>query len=93
MLFFLLFDYFGVIKAGYTGFSDSVAVTAVVYVVLGIAGGVIAEIGDLAASRIKRSMDIKDFGNIFPGHGGVLDRLDSIMFTLIMLFTAFTFMY
>ena len=93
VLFFLLFDYFGVIKAGYTGFSDSVAVTAVVYVVLGIAGGVIAEIGDLAASRIKRSMDIKDFGNIFPGHGGVLDRLDSIMFTLIMLFTAFTFMY
>ena len=58
-----------------------------------IVGGVLAEIGDLAASRIKRSINIKDFGNIFPGHGGVLDRLDSIMFTLVMLFTAFTFMY
>lgn len=91
--FFLLFDLYAVIPVGYVTFSDSVAVRAVVFVVLGIVGGVLAEIGDLAASRIKRSMNIKDFGNIFPGHGGVLDRLDSIMFTLVMLFTAFTFMY
>ena len=91
--FFLLFDLYAVIPVGYVTFSDSVAVRAVVFVVLGILGGVLAEIGDLAASRIKRTMNIKDFGNIFPGHGGVLDRLDSIMFTLVMLFTAFTFMY
>lgn len=91
--FFLLFDLYAVIPVGYVSFSDSVAVRAVVFVVLGIVGGVLAEIGDLAASRIKRTMNIKDFGNIFPGHGGVLDRLDSIMFTLLMLFTAFTFMY
>lgn len=91
--FFLLFDLYAVIPVGYVSFSDSVAVRTVVFVVLGIVGGVLAEIGDLAASRIKRTMNIKDFGNIFPGHGGVLDRLDSIMFTLVMLFTAFTFMY
>lgn len=91
--FFLLFDLYAVLPVGYVTFSDSVAVRAVVFVVLGIVGGVLAEIGDLAASRIKRTMNIKDFGNIFPGHGGVLDRLDSIMFTLVMLFTAFTFMY
>lgn len=91
--FFLLFDLYAVIPVGYVTFSDSVAVRAVVFVVLGIVGGVLAEIGDLAASRIKRTMNIKDFGNIFPGHGGVLDRLDSIMFTLVMLFTAFTFIY
>ena len=91
--FFLLFDLYAVIPVGYVTFSDSGAVRAVVFVVLGIVGGVLAEIGDLAASRIKRTMNIKDFGNIFPGHGGVLDRLDSIMFTLVMLFTAFTFMY
>lgn len=91
--FFLVFDLYAVIPVGYVTFSDSVAVRAVVFVVLGIVGGVLAEIGDLAASRIKRTMNIKDFGNIFPGHGGVLDRLDSIMFTLVMLFTAFTFMY
>lgn len=91
--FFLLFDLYAVIPVGYVTFPDSVAVRAVVFVVLGLVGGVLAEIGDLAASRIKRTMNIKDFGNIFPGHGGVLDRLDSIMFTLVMLFTAFTFMY
>ena len=91
--FFLLFDLYAVIPVGYVTFSDCVAVRAVVFVVLGIVGGVLAEIGDLAASRIKRTMNIKDFGNIFPGHGGVLDRLDSIMFTLVMFFTAFTFMY
>lgn len=91
--FFLLFDLYAVIPVGYVSFSDSVAVRAVVFIVLGIVGGVLAEIGDLAASRIKRTMNIKDFGNIFPGHGGVLDRLDSIMFTLVMFFTAFTFMY
>lgn len=91
--FFLLFDLYAVIPVGYVTFSDSVAVRAVVFIVLGIVGGVLAEIGDLAASRIKRTMNIKDFGNIFPGHGGVLDRLDSIMFTLVMFFTAFTFMY
>lgn len=91
--FFLLFDLYAIIPVGYVSFSDSVAVRAVVFVVLGIVGGVLAEIGDLAASRIKRTMNIKDFGNIFPGHGGVLDRLDSIMFTLVMFFTAFTFMY
>ena len=91
--FFLLFDLYAVIPVGYVSFSDSVAVRAVVFEVLGIVGGVLAEIGDLAASRIKRTINIKDFGNIFPGHGGVLDRLDSIMFTLVMFFTAFTFMY
>ena len=91
--FFLLFDLYAVIPVGYVSFSDSVAVRAVVFVVLGIVGGVLAEIGALAASRIKRTINIKDFGNIFPGHGGVLDRLDSIMFTLVMFFTAFTFMY
>ena len=45
------------------------------------AGGVIAQLGDLAASAIKREYGIKDFGKLIPGHGGVMDRFDSIMFT------------
>ena len=50
-------------------------------VVLGITGSVLAQFGDLTASAIKRFTGIKDYGRIFPGHGGVLDRFDSILFT------------
>ncbi len=44
---------------------------------------IISEIGDLAFSLIKRYYGIKDFGNIMPGHGGVLDRIDSVIFCLL----------
>ncbi|MCL2050732.1 MAG: phosphatidate cytidylyltransferase [Lachnospiraceae bacterium] len=44
-------------------------------------GAVIAQIGDLAASAIKRNYDIKDFGKLIPGHGGIMDRFDSVIFT------------
>lgn len=44
-------------------------------------GAVISMIGDLAASAIKRNHDIKDFGRLIPGHGGILDRFDSVLFT------------
>lgn len=44
-------------------------------------GAVLAIVGDLAASAIKRNHDIKDYGKIIPGHGGILDRYDSVIFT------------
>lgn len=51
--------------------------------------GISSEVGDLAASYIKRFTGVKDFGNIIPGHGGVLDRFDSILFTAPMIYYYF----
>lgn len=48
-------------------------------IVIGMVGSVISIVGDLVASKIKREMDIKDYGNIMPGHGGVMDRFDSLL--------------
>ena len=44
-------------------------------------GALISMVGDLAASAIKRNHDIKDYGTLIPGHGGVMDRFDSVIFT------------
>lgn len=46
-----------------------------------VAGAVISQIGDLAASAIKRNHEIKDYGHLIPGHGGIMDRFDSVIFT------------
>ena len=53
---------------------------------------VISQIGDLAASAIKRNHDVKDYGHLIPGHGGVLDRFDSMIFTAPAIFFALTFL-
>ncbi|MGI6004056.1 MAG: phosphatidate cytidylyltransferase [Christensenellales bacterium] len=49
------------------------------YLIMATIAGIVTPLGDLAASSIKRSLDIKDFGHLFPGHGGVLDRIDGIL--------------
>ncbi len=51
------------------------------YAVICGAGGMISQVGDLAASAVKRNHDIKDYGTLIPGHGGILDRFDSVIFT------------
>lgn len=51
----------------------------VIFPVVCIIGGAVSMIGDLAASAIKRNFDIKDYGTLIPGHGGILDRFDSII--------------
>lgn len=65
-------------------------------VLLAVAVAVFAPVGDLVESIIKRCFDIKDSGKLFPGHGGVLDRFDSVLFTvpvvyyLLMIFSIFS---
>ena len=61
-------------------FVFSVKVNYLYMVLLGLLCGIFSEIGDLAASMIKRQFKIKDYGDLLPGHGGIMDRLDSIIF-------------
>jgi phosphatidate cytidylyltransferase len=60
-------------------------------VAVGIISGVLSIVGDLSASLVKRQNSIKDFGNVMPGHGGVLDRFDSVL--LVAPFMALAFEY
>ena len=61
-------------------FITEVTVNYYFLAVYGILGAVISEFGDLSFSYIKRTRKIKDFGTLLPGHGGVLDRFDSVIF-------------
>lgn len=55
--------------------------TPLMYGIICAVGALISMVGDLAASAIKRNKEIKDYGKLIPGHGGILDRFDSVIFT------------
>ncbi len=57
-----------------------------IFVLLSAAGAMISQVGDLAASAIKRNHEIKDYGHLIPGHGGIMDRFDSVIFTAPMIY-------
>lgn len=76
----MLYAYF--VKGYLKGIENPVMILALICGV----GAVISQIGDLAASAIKRNYDIKDYGKLIPGHGGILDRFDSVIFTAPMIY-------
>ncbi len=79
-LLFVLYTHFAVNR--YSQASLSLLLVAA----LGAAGAVVSMIGDLAASAIKRDHDIKDYGKLIPGHGGIMDRFDSVIIAAPLVF-------
>lgn len=75
---FAVYAFFYRLVQGYLG--QSFEVNYPVLVLIGFVCGVLGIVGDLSASLIKRQSGIKDFGNIMPGHGGIMDRFDSVLF-------------
>lgn len=61
-------------------FAFQLQVNYLLLALYGLLGSLVSQLGDLSFSYIKRQYGLKDFGNIFPGHGGVLDRFDSVIF-------------
>lgn len=73
----------------YLEFSSERILPIVSYILVGLGTAVLAMIGDLFESAIKRECGIKDMGNLLPGHGGVLDRFDSMLYCGVLVLLAF----
>ena len=77
----LSFVAFGIIVDNFFGMNANLIFLAISGVIVSI----VAQMGDLIMSLIKREYGIKDYGKLFPGHGGILDRFDSILSVSLML--------
>lgn len=74
---------FGWLYAACTDYSYRIIA---IFAVICTVGSIVSQCGDLTASAIKRNYEVKDYGKIIPGHGGILDRFDSVIFTSPMVF-------
>jgi phosphatidate cytidylyltransferase len=83
-----LLDNFSSLGENTTFFVQSLVIVPITFF-----ASIFAQIGDLVASKLKRTYDIKDFGNILPGHGGLLDRFDSVLFVGMFLTAVFLLIY
>ena len=71
----------------------SLTKTIVCFTVIGFIGSYANQLGDLVASAYKRKAGIKDFSNIFPGHGGFMDRVDGMMFVSVVIYIALSLFF
>jgi len=74
------------------GYAALTGAPAAVYALICAVGAVASQVGDLAASAIKRQHGIKDYGKLIPGHGGILDRFDSVIVTAPMIYILAVFL-
>lgn len=88
---YLLFVHLGYLGDVFLGIKTTTTILA--FVLLGIFGTFLTQFGDLVSSTIKRKHNIKDFGSIFPGHGGILDRVDGLMFNAVLVFSVFALIF
>lgn len=86
LLFAYLSVHFGINVLGAGMLTDSWTTTIIHFLVIGLLGSVFSQGGDLFASYIKRNIGIKDFSNLLPGHGGILDRVDGMMFAGVFIY-------
>ena len=75
---------------GICGSFDKMYIWLPVYLGVGLVASIATAFGDLVESSIKRKLGIKDMGKIMPGHGGALDRIDSVLFATVVVYAAFT---
>lgn len=75
------------------GVNKSLWIQGLVIVPITLVATILAQMGDLVASRLKRTYNLKDFGTILPGHGGLLDRFDSALFVAMFLAAIFILIY
>lgn len=73
-----------------TGFSSEKFAELPIFMLIGVLSAVFTETGDLFESLIKRKVGLKDIGNIMPGHGGILDRIDGLMFASAFIYLVFS---
>ena len=77
---------FGIVVSSYVP-----EVSVIHFFLIGALCGIMGQFGDLVASSIKRYVGLKDYSNLIPGHGGILDRFDSILFNAVVVFYYLTF--
>lgn len=74
-------------------FKSNMHITPIFAVVIAITTGIMDTFGDIFESSIKRHYNVKHMGNLMPGHGGMLDRIDGLLFMTPILYILFKFFY